>query len=64
MGAPSLMNNDHMNINTYKKMKVRMIEKDFMITLTQEQKDHINELQSEIAIDNYCRKIFSDFYGD
>ena len=64
MGMPSLLNCESISIEAFKRLKIKMLERDFLMTLTEEQKNHINELQSEIAIDNYCRKLFSDYYGD
>lgn len=46
-----------MSIKAYRKMKIKMLEKDFMVTLKKEEKDRINELETEAAIDRYARTI-------
>lgn len=42
-----------MSFNAYRKMKLKML-KEFYIKLTDEQLAHMNELTTEIAIDNFC----------
>ena len=42
-----------MSIKSYRKMKLRML-KEFYIKLDEEQMDHMNELDTEIKIDNFC----------
>ena len=48
------MSTKSMNIKAYRKMKLKMLSRDFYITLTQKELDHMNELNTEIAIDNFC----------
>lgn len=43
----------NMSLKSYRKMKLRML-KDFYIELTPEQMSYINNLKTEIAIDNFC----------
>ena len=50
----SYMSTKPMNIKAYRKMKLKMLSRDFYITLTQKEFDHMNELNTEIAIDNFC----------
>ena len=52
------MTEKKMSLESYKKAKIRMLKKEFCIQLTEEQEEHINSLQSEIAIDNYVRGLF------
>ena len=40
----------------YKQAKIRLLQ-DFDVFLSTEQKKHLETLQSEIAIDNFCRKL-------
>lgn len=56
MGAPTLMSRD-INLSTYKKLKMKMLENDFLLTITTEERDKINEMESEFAVDRFCRKI-------
>jgi hypothetical protein len=51
----SNLSNKKMSLGSYKKAKIRMLKNEFRIQLTEEQEEHINSLQSEIAIDNYVR---------
>lgn len=41
----------------YKKHKIKMLERDFCVSLTDEQREIINGLNSEIAVDRYARKL-------
>lgn len=43
----------NMSLKSYRKMKLKML-KEFLISLTDEQLAHMNELKTEIAIDNFC----------
>jgi hypothetical protein len=43
----------NMSLKAYRKMKLKMLE-EFSIRLTAEQKAHVNSLQTEIQIDNFC----------
>lgn len=46
-----------MSIKTYRKAKIKMLEKDFKIPLTADEKAHFNTLETEAAIDRYARTI-------
>lgn len=46
-----------MSIKTYRKAKIKMLEKDFKVPLSKEEKDHFNTLETEAAIDRYARTI-------
>ena len=52
-----------MNIKAYRKMKIKMLKKDFMIPLKKEEEDHINELETEAAIDRYARTILLNHWN-
>lgn len=52
-----------MSLKTYRKMKLKMLSRDFCITLTQEELDHVNELTSEIAIDNFCISVINNHWN-
>ena len=47
------------NINSYRKAKLKMLNRDFRITLTDEELAHVNTLKSEIAIDNFCISVIN-----
>lgn len=49
--------NMQMSISRYRKAKIKMLEKEFLIPLKADEKDHINSLQTEAAIDRYVRTI-------
>ena len=46
-----------MSLKAYKKNKIKMLEREFMIPLTQAQKDHINSLENEYAVDRHSRSL-------
>lgn len=50
-------------MSEYAKKKVRLL-KQFGISLTYQQKMHLRELQSEIAIDNWSRSVILHALGD
>ena len=49
-----------MSLKAYRKMKLKMLSRDFCITLTQKEIDHANSLKSEIAIDNFCISVINN----
>lgn len=51
------------NIKTYRRQKIKMLEKEFMLTLTTEEKNHFNELETEAAIDRYARTLLSKHWA-
>ena len=50
------------NINAYRKARMKMLERDFHIYLTEAEIDHMNELTSEIAIDNFYISLIQNHY--
>ena len=48
------------NIHTYRKRKLKIMERDFCIALTQAEIDHINKLPTAGAVDAYCIDILND----
>lgn len=44
----------------YINAKVKMLEKEFKIRLTYAEKSHLDELKTQVAIDNAIRKIIMD----
>ena len=46
-----------LGIKAYRIAKIKLLEKEFMIPLKADEKDHINSLQTEAAIDRYARTI-------
>lgn len=51
------------SIGTYRKRKIKIMERDFCIKLTQAEIDHINELPTAGAVDAYCIDILNDRWG-
>ena len=45
------------DINDYIKKKIKMLEHDFRIHLTEKEIEHLNELKTEISVDNYALSI-------
>lgn len=52
-----------MSITSYRKYKIKILEKDFKIALKKEEKDRINELETEAAIDRYARTILLNHWN-
>lgn len=46
----------------YRKAKLDLLKKDFRIDVTAEEEAHVYELESEIAVDRYCRKIINNHW--
>lgn len=46
-----------LTLNQYIKQKIKMLQRDFKVYLTDEQMDHIKSLTSEIQVDNYARTL-------
>ena len=44
-------------LETYKKDKIKMLQDDFWIPLTNEQIEHMYGLQSEMRVDAYARQL-------
>lgn len=63
MGTARLFDKN-ISIDAYRNLKIKLLERDFKIDVTDNEKEHLNNLQSEIAIDNYCRKIISNHWED
>lgn len=51
------INNMQMSIPRYRKAKIKMLEKEFMIPLKPDEKKHFEALETEAAIDRYARTI-------
>lgn len=51
------INNMQLPIKAYRKAKMKMLEREFMIALKPVEKEHFETLQTEIAIDRYFRTI-------
>lgn len=43
-----------MSFKSYKKMKLRMLQRDFCIKLTDEELEHANTLTTEAQVDQFC----------
>lgn len=46
------------DLKAYVDEKLEMLRKDFYIRPNKKQVLHMQTLKSEIAVDNYCRKLF------
>lgn len=44
-------------IKSYINYKIKILQRDFKVALTDEQIDHMKSLTSEIQVDNYARKL-------
>ena len=48
-----------MSFKTYKKMKLRMLRRDFCIKLTDEDLEHYDTLDTETKVDQFCVTILN-----
>ena len=48
---------DNISLKDYRKMKIKMLQRDFTVNMTAAEINHINELENEYAIDRYCRTL-------
>lgn len=55
----SAFNERKMSLKEYRKMKLKMLKRDFMITLTEEEIAHANTLTTEVQIDQFCLGILN-----
>ena len=46
-----------MSLKQYINFKLRILQRDFKLALTDEQIDHMKSLTSEIQVDNYARRL-------
>lgn len=46
-----------MSFNDYKKNKIKMLEREFMMPLTDEEREHMNSLVNAAEVDRYARTI-------
>ena len=52
-----------MPFKTYKKMKLKMLQRDFCVKLTAEELAHADTLTTEIQIDQFCLGILEKRWG-
>lgn len=52
-----------MSFNSYKKMKLKMLKRDFCITLSDEELERAASLQNEIQVDQFCLGILNSHWG-
>ena len=48
-----------MSFSSYKKMKLKMLKRDFFIVLTDEERKHAESLQNEIQVDQFCISVLN-----
>lgn len=51
------------NIKNYRVQKIKMLEKEFMLKLTPEEKSHFSTLETEGAIDRYARTLLKQHWA-
>ena len=52
-----------MSFKSYKKMKIKMLQRDFCIPLTDEELEYAANLQNEIQVDQFCLRILNSRWG-
>lgn len=51
------------SLKAYRKQKIKILERDFCIRLTEEEIERINKLTTEIQIDQFCLGIINKRWG-
>lgn len=49
-----------MSFKQYKKAKLKILQRDFCIALTQEELNHFAELTTEVQVDQFCLGILNN----
>ena len=62
MGRHSALTSWEAPISEYRKAKLNLLQEEFLINVTAEEKNHLNTLETEISIDRYARKIISNHW--
>ena len=52
-----------MSFSSYKKMKLKMLRRDFCVMLTDEELEHAESLQNEIQVDQFCLGVLNSRWG-
>ena len=50
----------NMSLKSYRRMKIKMLERDFCINLTSEERARAETLKTEAAIDQFCMGILNN----
>jgi hypothetical protein len=53
----------NVSLSTYRKEKLRMLQKDFCIKLTPQEIDYANSLTTEIQLDQFCLSVINQRWG-
>lgn len=53
----------NMSLKEYRKMKLKMLRRDFRITLTEKELAHAETLTTEIQIDQFCLGMMNKYWG-
>lgn len=62
MGRHSALTSWDAPLPEYKKAKINLLKKEFKIDVTVEEENHLNELESEFAVDRYARTIINNHW--
>ena len=58
----SVFNERKMSLKEYRKMKIKMLKRDFCINLTDEELSHAETLTTEVQIDQFCISILNKYW--
>lgn len=51
------------SLKSYRKQKIKILERDFCIKLTEEEIERVNNLTTEVQIDQFCLGIINNRWG-
>ena len=49
------------SLKTYKKTKIKMLTRDFLLKLSEGEIDHLNALENENDVDRYARSLLNKY---
>lgn len=59
----SALNNRPMSIKAYRKYKLKMLKRDFRITINEEELAHAETLTTETQLDQFCLAMINKYWG-
>lgn len=53
----------NVSLNTYKRIKLQMLERDFCVHPEPEEIQHLNALKSEVAVDQFVTSLLDKYWS-
>lgn len=55
------INTQSMSLKTYVRYKIKLLEKDFFVQMSKDERDHFEVLCNKTQVDNYTRDILNKY---